>query len=151
MPDIRMMGAAKNSESIKEFIEYLKKNQQTGHFSSDADFLGKSSYWTMNKVISQKMELVGGELIGVKSQKRKPILLENLMEEEFLNVHDSLIGIYIPEDEILIRPKYQWFAVLSSEEVLKTKAIIAKYLMASIVDSTSEYYQSSEIKSVVSI
>jgi hypothetical protein len=83
--------------------------------------------------------------------KLKQILLENLMEEEFLNVHDSLVGIYIPEDEILVRPKFQWFAVMPSEQILQTKCIISKYLMASIVDSTSEYYKSSEIKSVVSI
>jgi hypothetical protein len=73
------------------------------------------------------------------------------MEEDFLNVHDSLVGIYIPEDEILIRPKFQWFAVMPSEHILQTKCIISKYLMASIVDSTSEYYKSSELKSVVSI
>jgi hypothetical protein len=63
-----------------------------------------------------------------------------------------LVGIYIPEDEILTRPKYQWFSVLPSEQILQTKCIISKYIMASIVDSSSEYYkQNSEIKSVVAI
>ena len=40
-------------------IEYLKKNQKNGHFSSETDFLGKSSHWLMNEVTIQKMELVG--------------------------------------------------------------------------------------------
>ena len=99
----------------------------------------------------QKIELVGGELIGVKSQKRKPILLENLMEEEFLDLSPSVYGIYIPADELLRRTKYQWFAVMQSDELLTTCPIIVKYLKASIVDSTNEYYKSTEIPSVVAI
>jgi hypothetical protein len=151
MSDITMMGAPKNSQSIKEFIEYLKKNEQTGHFSSETDFLGKASHWLMDQIIIQKMELVGGELIGVKSQKRKPILLENLMEEEFLDLSPSVYGIYIPADELLRRTKYQWFAVMPAEELLHTSPIIVKYLKASIVDSTNEYHKSTEIPSVVAI
>lgn len=151
MPDIRMMGAPKNNQSVKEFIEYLKKNQQTGHFSSEPDFLGKSAYWAMNEITIQKMELVGGELIGVKSQKRKPIVLENLMEEEFLDLSPAVYGIYIPADELLRRTKYQWFPVMPAEELLTTSPIIVKYLKASIVDSTNEYYKSTEIPSVVAI
>jgi len=73
------------------------------------------------------------------------------MEEGFLDLRKDTVGIYIPADEILTRPKYQWFAVLPSEQVLKTNSIIAKYLMASIADSTDEYVKSSEIRSVVSI
>lgn len=151
MPDITMMGAPKNNPSIKDFIEFLKKNEQTGHFSSEPDFLGKASHWLMNEITIQKMELVGGELIGVKSQKRRPILLENLMEEEFLDLSPSVYGIYIPADELLRRTKYQWFAVMPAEELLNTSPIIVKYLKASIVDSTNEYHKSSEIPSVVAI
>ena len=151
MPDITMIGAPKNNPSIKDFVEFLKKNEQTGHFSSEPDFLGKASHWLMNEITIQKMELVGGELIGVKSQKRRPILLENLMEEEFLDLSPSIYGIYIPADELLRRTKYQWFAVMPAEELLNTSPIIVKYLKASIVDSTNEYHKSSEIPSVVAI
>jgi len=151
VPDMYFMGAAKNDPCMLMLVEYLKGVCKNPHFSSQDDFTGTVSNWLLDANKTQLINVVGGELIGIKTANRKQILLENLMEEEFLNVHDSLIGIYIPEDEILIRPKFQWFAVLSSEEVLKTKTIIAKYLMASIVDSTSEYYKSSEIRSVVSI
>jgi hypothetical protein len=151
MPDITMMGSPKNNESIKSFIEHLKKINANGHFTSDVDFLGKASIWAMNEVVIQKINLVGGELIGVKTQKRKPILLENLMEEEFLDLSPSVYGIYIPSDELLRRTKYQWFSVMASEELLKTNPIIVKYLKASIVDSTNEYYKSTEIPSVVAL
>jgi len=151
LPDMYFMGAVKNNEYILELVEYLKLVCKDPHFSSEIDFTGGVSNWLLTANREQKINLIGGEVVGVKTADRKQVLLENLMEEEYLNFHDSLVGIYIPEDEILIRPKFQWFAVLPSEQVLQAKCIISKYLMASIVDSTSEYYKSAEINSVVSI
>uniref|UniRef100_A0A6C0ATA8 Uncharacterized protein n=1 Tax=viral metagenome TaxID=1070528 RepID=A0A6C0ATA8_9ZZZZ len=151
VPDLYFFGAAKNDPTMLELVDYLKKRNQSPHFSSEVDFVGDSSQWCLEAINKQKMTLVGGELTGVKTQDRKTILLEDLMEEGFLNMHKSAVGIYIPADEVLRRPKYQWFAVLPSEQILKSNMIISKYLMASIVDTTSEYSKSNEIQSVVSI
>ena len=98
-----------------------------------------------------KMNLIGGEYIGVKTQKRKPILIEDLLEDNYLDVNPRTYGIYIPQDEILKRPKYQWFAVLSTEELLKSDLFIAKHIKASIIDVVDEYYGSTEIKTTISI
>ena len=151
VPDMYFMGAAKNDPCVLELVEYLKKICKDPHFSSEVDFTGKVSNWLLDANKAQKINLIGGEVIGVKTADRKQILLDNLMEEEFLNVHDSLVGIYIPEDEIIQRPKFQWFAVLPAQQILQSKMIISKYLAASIADSVNEYYKSSEIKSVVSL
>ena len=151
VPDLYFFGAAKNDPTILELIEYLKMRNKSPHFSSETDFVGDTSQWCLEAINKQRMTLVGGELVGVKTENRKTIVLEDLMEEGFLNMHKSAVGIYIPADEILRRPKYQWFAVLPSEQILNSNMIISKYLMASIVDTTSEYQKSSEIKSVVSI
>jgi hypothetical protein len=129
----------------------LKKRNKNPHFSSDNEFLGDSSHWCLDTIGSGKMELIGGELIGVKTEDRKTILLEDLMEEDYLKLHKSAVGIYIPADEILNRPKFQWFAVMPSEHLMKTNMIITKYLMNAIIDTTDEYTKSNEIKSVVSI
>jgi len=151
VPDLYVMGAEKNDPAILDLIEYLKARNKTTIFNSEPEFVGDTSQWCLDAIKSQKLNLVGGELVGVKTQARKTILLENLMEEEYLDLSQHAIGIYIPAEEILQRPKFQWFSVLSSEEILKTNAIISKYLMASILDSTDEYKKSNEIKSVVSI
>jgi hypothetical protein len=73
------------------------------------------------------------------------------MEEEYLDLHSNAVGIYIPNDEILKRPKFEWFAVYPSEQLLNTRMIISKYLMASIVDANDEYTKDSTIRSVVSL
>ncbi len=152
-PSIHMFGAVKNNDVIKELIDYLKARNQTPHFSSEPEFLGDVSQWCINAIQSQKMNLIGGELIGLKTNKRKPILLEELMEEEFLDMTTDSYGIYIPDEDILKRHKYQWFAVLSVEEILKTNTVLSKYMKASIVDdySLSKISESTPSRTVMSI
>ena len=151
IPDLYFMGAPKNNSVILELVEYLKIRNKNPHFSSDNEFLGDSSNWCLEAINSGKMELIGGEIIGIKTEERKTILLEDLMEEDYLKLHNNAVGVYIPADEILNRPKYQWFAVMPSDQLMKTNMIITKYLMNAIIDTSSEYTKSNEIKSVVSI
>ena len=153
LPDTYIMGAPKHSETIKELVEYLKKRNQTPHFSSDRDFLGDTSQWCMNAIRDQKMTLVGGEYVGVKTAKRKPILLDNLMEEEYLDLHPDCVGIYIPDAELLSRKKYQWFAVLSTDDLVNTNMAITKYLKIALVNGSNDTYSnpSSEQPSISAI
>jgi len=145
------MGGKKNDISLGELIEYLKLKNQNLHFSSESDFSGRSSNWCAKSIELDQMNLVLGQKIGIKTDKRKTILIEDLMEEDYLDLSKDCVGIYIPAEEILNRPKYQWFAVLSEDELMNSRLIIAKYLKASILDSTDEYKKSTEIRSVVSI
>jgi hypothetical protein len=153
LPDTFIMGAPKNSDTIKEMIVYLKKRNQTPHFSSDRDFLGDTAQWCMDAIAAEKMNLVGGEYVGVKTAKRQAILIDHLMEEEYLDLSPNCVGIYIPENELLSRKKYQWFPVLPTEELMKTNASITKYMKAALVDGSNLFYgnPSSEQKSVMSI
>lgn len=146
-PDLYIMGAAKENATILDFITYLKDKYKSPHFTSENEFLGVTSQWCISAIRADKMNLVGGELVGIKTRKRKRIVLENLMEEEYLDLDRNAVGIYIPMNEILQRPKYQWFAVMSSEDILKSNMIISKYLAASIVDATDEYKKTTEVKS----
>jgi hypothetical protein len=153
IPDLFFFGAVKNNETIKSLVEYLKKKNQSPHFSKEHEFLGESSSWCLKAIMRNTMTLIGGELIGTKTQKRKPILLDDLMEENFLDLNKSVYGIYIPNEELLRRPKYQWFAVINENMLMNSNIIICKYLKASIVDSSSEYTipSSTQTRSVVFI
>ena len=98
------------------------------------------------------MNIIGGELVGVKNDKRKPILIEDLLGDGFILLSNNAYGIYIPQEDILSRTKYQWFAAMTTEQVLETNTILAKYMRASMVDFSTEYARTSnEIKSIVSI
>lgn len=149
-PSTYFMGAKKNSPVIGELIEYLKQRNRNPHFSSDMEFLGDTSEWTLNEVSRGHITLISGELIGIKTVKRKPILIEDLIEEKFLDLRPEYYGIYIPSDEFLKRTKYQWFSVLSSKEILNSNMAITKYIVASMVDDY-ERKEKTEIKSVLTI
>ena len=153
VPDMYFMGAIKNDPVIKESITYLQKRNMNPHYSSDYAFLGNTSEWFINMISQNKMNLVGGEMIGVKTKNRKTILLEDLMEEGYLNVISDIYGIYIPADEVLNRTKYQWLASISTTELLNSNLAVVKYLKASLVDTNSDYAKNAttEQKSIMSI
>jgi hypothetical protein len=153
LPETYIMGAPKNNETVKELVEYLKKRNKTPHFSSDRDFLGDTSQWCMNAIREQKMTLIGGEYVGVKTAKGKPVLLDDLMEETYLDLHTDCVGIYIPENELLSRKRYQWFAVMPTDELMNTNMAITRYMKIALVDGSKDMYSNpaTEQRSVTSI
>ena len=109
-------------------------------YTSETEFTGEKAQWLWDKISRQDISLVGGEFIGVKSRKQKVIDLDELMADGFLDVDNSqLYGVYLPADDILIRHKYAWFAVLPTHQVINTHTIAAKYLKLSIIDSADMY------------
>jgi hypothetical protein len=114
IPDMYFFGARKNDPVIKEYVEYLKKRSMCGHITSVYEFLGDTSVGAIGTIREGRMTLIGGEFIGIKTKKRKPVLIEDLLEDNFLDIYENTYGIYIPEDELLIRPKFSWFCVCSA-------------------------------------
>ena len=151
LPDTYFMGAKKNDPVIKEYVDYLHTRSKNGHITASYDFLGDTSIGCAGSVQMGRMNLIGGEFIGIKTNKRKPVLIEELMEDNFLDLNENMYGIYIPEDEILLRPKFSWFAVLSTEQLLETNIFIAKHIKASMMDSLTIYRKKPESSTPVAI
>lgn len=151
IPDITIMGATKNNNTIRELVDFLKKHNMNGHFSDESKFKGEINYFCKQHIQDQSLSIVGGESIGIKTNKQKPVLIEDLTEEAYLDLHPHVVGIQIPAEDILKRTKYQWFAVMNSQQLLNTNMIIAKYIKASITDTTNEYYTKNKERCVVTI
>ena len=148
------MGAPKQNVIVKEFVSYLKQQNQTAHFSSDAEFFGYGSKWFNIQVYQGNVILLDGLQIGVKEKNGKAIMLEDLMEDRTLNLcTDNTFGVLIPADELLKRVKYQWFAVMSSHDLLQTNMVITKYILYSLAntDSANESSTKKKPQSVISI
>ena len=127
------MGSTKRAPEMRAFVEYMKKRNSVHHFSAEADFFSYTSKWLNHEVILGNFQLIDGIYIGIKTVDGKPILLEDLMEEQALELCPMrTYGVYIPACEILERTKYQWFAVMSARELFTTNMIITKYLIASL-------------------
>ena len=144
-PSSYIMGAQKHNSVVKEYIQYLKHINQNLHFSSDQEFIGQTSQWCVHRIRGGDMNLVGGETVGIKTASGKPVLLDNLMEEEYLALSPYLVGIYIPEDELLARTKYQWFAVMPVANILQTNTILSKYIKMAMVDGLEKVEKTEHI------
>lgn len=151
IPGTTIFGGEKGDTCILEFVEYLKELNKHGHFTDERKLKGLVQYKLREWVYNEKMNLVDGKTIGIKTNKNKQILLEDLCEEAYLDIHPRAVGIHIPADEVLKRTKYSWLTSIQPNELLNTNLIIAKYMKASIQDTNNEYYKKTQEKSVVSI
>lgn len=147
IPSTKLMGAPKGSPVIKDLIEFIEARNSFPHFNNQSAFLGEVQQMILSR--TDATTIVDGRLVGVKTTKNKPILLEDLMSENYLDLDEKAYGIYIPAEQILTRPKYQWFAYLSSADVLATSAVITKYLKVSAVNEYTKDIHT--VKSVTTI
>lgn len=155
IPSTYILGAReKENQTVGDLIEYLKNTYKSQpHFSSHFDFIGLSNQWLSVATSNGIVNLVDGRTVGVKTKCGRPILLDDLMSEHYLDLAEGCVGIWIPDNELLERTKYQWFAVLTEEQIWETDCILAKYMKAGVLDGIHKYYneQKKEIKSVVAI
>ena len=135
IPGLQMYGAEKHNPTISLVLDYLTEQNNKSQNTNEYIFNGDKQHFLKKLINDGKMHLIDGKLIGIKTNKEKPIILDDLMEENFLDLNDENYGIYIPSDELLKRNKYSWLAVLSKEEILNTNIAISKYIKSSMVES----------------
>ena len=131
VPDSYIMGSNMGDSTIRMWIELLEK-QIGPHFHNQTEFLGVSNQWFLDRINDGSMTLIDGAFVGVKTAQRRAILLDDLMETESLDLDPMCYGVYVPADELLKRNKYEWYAVLSTEELMKSKPILTRYLVQSL-------------------
>jgi hypothetical protein len=47
-----------------------------------------------------KINVINSRLVGVKTKDR-PILIDELFEEDYINIDENAYGVFIPADDIL--------------------------------------------------
>lgn len=122
-PDPNFIGAKKNSETIESYIrdiEILISKDQ----SDESYFLGEMNKYCYKYINSGLMKLVDGKYIGIKDKNNDPILLETLFSKRFNNFCGKMIGLNIPETDLLKRTNYNWFCKLDKYEVINCDNIL---------------------------
>ena len=128
-PNIKIMGSQIQSPVIKSLIQELEALSSMD-YTSEMDFLGEANRLLFKKCQRGEIKIVGGEFFGTKDENNKPVYIDNLLSSSYIPYDKkSLRAIYVPADEILKRTKYEWFARLSPQQVLKSDAIITKYML----------------------
>ena len=71
-------------------------------------------------------------MIGTKTLDDAPVLVENLLGEDYINYYNNMYGIWIPSSMILKRIYYNWFVRMSAEQILQGNFILAKYILLAL-------------------
>lgn len=134
-PDLRFMGAQKNNETIDKLLDFMQR-KISEDFTDQSQFLGDFNRWINGKVRKSQINLIDGKDVGVKTMDNSPILVDNWLSEDYVDLYKNAYGVWVPSVQILNRTTYEWFARLSPEQVLESNVILSKYfLLASAPDS----------------
>jgi len=133
--NMEFIGANKENDTINELIEFMQR-VISNDYTAQVEFLGEFNRWCNKRVESGKIHLIDGKYLGIKTLDDTPVLIENLLGEDYINYYKDMYGIWIPSKMILKRKAYEWFARMSETQVLKGNFILSKYLLiASAPDS----------------
>lgn len=124
----RLMGCKVNNSSMLKLMQEIEIIISKD-YTDEIEFQGKVDSVCNKLVLSNEVNLFDGKLLGVKTKHNKPVLLDNLMDNAFIDFDANHYGVYIPSDELLKRNKYQWFTRLNIEQVLESNTSIGKLLL----------------------
>lgn len=136
-PDTSFIGAKKNNPKLKEFIDHMQR-LISGDYTAQIEFLGNFDKWANKNVNNKSINMIPGTDLGVKTMENKPVLVDDLLGEDYIKLHDGMYGIWIPAATILKRRNYEWFARLNNEQIFQGKFILAKYFVLAITPYNNE-------------
>lgn len=127
-PDTRFMGAQKNNEIVQQFIDFMQRTISSD-FTDQSHFLGEFNRWANKRVSHGQIRLIDGKDVGVKTVDNELILVDHLLNEDYIDLYSNAYGIWIPSKNILKRTSFEWFARLSPQQVLQGGTILSKYIL----------------------
>jgi hypothetical protein len=113
---------------VMELCDFIQRTMSSDYTAASV-FLGDFNRWANGKIKRGQINVIDGVDIGTKTVENKPILIDHLMSNHYLDLYPGTYGILIPSDEILKRVNYEWFARLSAKQVVESDTIIGNYLL----------------------
>jgi hypothetical protein len=130
-PSLCLMGCEKGNAAMNRCTVYIEQILSKD-FTDESRFLGETSVFLREQLKDGHVNLIDGKMLGVKTTEDTPILLENLLAQNYIDFSPDLYGIWIPSYELLSRLQYGWFLRMSAEQVLEADTILSKYLVISL-------------------
>jgi hypothetical protein len=94
--------------------------------TEQSDFIGNVSLWLQR----QKVTVIDGSWIGIKKVDQSPVSLAELLGTSPIDLLPHY-GVLFSQEEILTRPKYSWFARMSTEQILESSLYFSKKIQES--------------------
>jgi hypothetical protein len=135
-PSLAFCGVKKDNNITKQLIAHVQETMSTD-FTSESEFQGKFEQW-INSKLNKNINLINGTEIGVKMSDESPIIVDDLMSNNYLSLSKTAFGIFIPADDVLKRNKFMWFARASEKQVLESNTIIGNHILTCMGKSKSK-------------
>jgi hypothetical protein len=130
-PNANFMGAKKENDTVKEFINFMERTISTD-YTAESNFLGEFDGWCNSKITKGKMRLIPGTDIGTKTVDDEAVTVETLLSDDYIHFYGKMYGIWVPDQMILKRRHYEWFARMSPEQIFQSQFILAKYMVLAL-------------------
>ena len=130
IPNSKIMGCMKNSKNMHNYLKYLETLVATD-FTEAMDFEGTTNKWLYKETKEGRITLLNGKLFGIRNNEECPVNIEELLQNSFVKFNSEMVGLYLPNDEILLRTKYGWFPRMSKKQVMESNTIAGKYMLIS--------------------
>ena len=127
-PDARFMGALKNNEIMKQYIDFMQR-QISADYTAQTKFLGDFDRWCNKRISTKRLRLIPGTDVGTKTVDEESVTVDTLLSEEYIHFYPKMYGIWIPSEQILKRRKFEWFARMSPQQIFQGNFILAKYIV----------------------
>lgn len=127
-PNCEFFGAEKENEVIKEFINFIEI-EISSDFTNENKFLGNFNKWCSTKMNQNSVSLIEGNLVGTKTIENEAVTIETLLSDNYIHFYPKTYGIWIPNRDVLNRVHYEWFSRMSTEQILDSQFILAKYFI----------------------
>lgn len=130
-PSTEFMGAKKENEVVKEYINFMERTISED-YTAESKFLGEFDRWTNKNIRKGKVRLIPGTDVGTRTLDDEPVTIETLLGDDYINFYTKTYGIWIPCKMILKRRHYEWFARSSPEQIFDSQFILAKYMVLAL-------------------
>lgn len=134
-----LCGLDKDDKPLIDFIGSKKLNDNLHNIIKDTQLLLSNDYtdemWFENKLSKvfkhhkKSITFLDPKIIGTKDMHNKPLLLDDLFSNKKLSLCSySNFGLYIPDQELTSRNKFNWFIYLNPFEVLDTQTAVNHFI-----------------------
>lgn len=124
----KLIGSHKNNPMVDAYIDFLQQLISTDS-TSESIFDGSIERWIYQHTTTGAIRVIPANHLGCKDHGGKIIVIDNLIENSFIDFDPQCLGIYFPQEEILERTAYQWFARLSAKQAIESDTVMGKLLL----------------------
>jgi hypothetical protein len=135
--DARFMGEKKNNKMMRNYIHHIQQ-LVSNDYTAEAEFNGGYNKWINDRIFNKGktqgvgIRLIPGTDVGTKTLDEDPVIIDNLLNQNYIRFYENSYGIWIPADQILKRNNYEWFARLSQKQIFESDTILAKYIILTV-------------------